>query len=243
MPLRVPLIFNLRRDPYERAADHLEHLLRLAARPRLPAGAGPGLRGQVPGDLPGVPAAPEGGQLQPRPGHGEADAAVAAVSRSTGSDLNRAGLRGPPGFSEVIPTRRSRHDPLRHPASGRRCSPGRLRHRRRTDPLPSWNEGPTKQRHPRLRRAGHRPGGSRTSCPPPSASPSSTTTAPCGPSSRSTSSSFFAIDRVKALAPEHPEWKHAATLQGASSRATCEALACAGGARRSSSSSWPPMPA
>ncbi len=25
--LRVPLIFNLRLDPYERAGDHLEHLL------------------------------------------------------------------------------------------------------------------------------------------------------------------------------------------------------------------------
>ena len=46
-----------------------------------------------------------------------------------------------------------------------------------------------------------------TSCRLPSASPPSTTTARCGPSSRSTSSSQFAFDRVKALAPQHPEWK------------------------------------
>jgi arylsulfatase len=44
VPLRVPLILNLRRAV--RASDHhVEHLLRLATRPRLPAGAGASLRG------------------------------------------------------------------------------------------------------------------------------------------------------------------------------------------------------
>ena len=41
---------------------------------------------------------------------------------------------------------------------------------------------------------------------PPNASPPSTTTARCGPSSRSISSLPFAVDRIVAMAPEHPEW-------------------------------------
>ena len=62
--LRVPKIFNLRTDPYERAditsntyydwlLDHAFH-----ARP------GAGLRGPVPDDVQGLSAAAEGGQLQ-----------------------------------------------------------------------------------------------------------------------------------------------------------------------------------
>ena len=45
VPLRVPLIFNLRRDPYERAQITSNTYYRLAAGPRLPAGSGPGLCG------------------------------------------------------------------------------------------------------------------------------------------------------------------------------------------------------
>ena len=59
---------------------------------------------------------------------------------------------------------------------------------------------PTSSRASRRRAA-------RTSCRPPSASPPSTTTARCGPSSRSISRSRSRFDRVKALAPQHPEWK------------------------------------
>ena len=44
---------------------HLEHLLRLAARSRLPARPCAGLRRPVPGDVQGLSAAAEGGQLQP----------------------------------------------------------------------------------------------------------------------------------------------------------------------------------
>ena len=86
------------------------------------------------------------------------------------------------------------------------------------DPLPSWNDGPTKkaivdfvarvttQGGARLRagrRAHRRP---------------STTTARCGPSSRSTSRSLFAFDRVKALAPQHPEWQDTGAVQGGARR-------------------------
>ena len=64
--LRVPKIFNLRTDPYERAditsntyydwmLDHAFHVR-----------SGPGLRGQVPDDVQGLSAAAEGRQLQPR---------------------------------------------------------------------------------------------------------------------------------------------------------------------------------
>ena len=69
--LRVPKIFNLRSDPFERA-DHdaiyyNDWLIR-----RVPAGTGPGLRRPVDLELQGVPAEPETGKLQHRPGHGEA---------------------------------------------------------------------------------------------------------------------------------------------------------------------------
>ena len=75
------------------------------------------------------------------------------------------------------------------------------------DPLPSWNDGAAKKSITdfvaRVTTAGRR--GFRAARP--SASPPSTTTARCGPSSRSTSRSSSRIDRVKALAPQHPEWK------------------------------------
>ena len=64
--LRVPKIFNLRTDPVRAGGHHVEHLLRLAAGSRLPAGARAGLRGPVPGDVQGLSAAAEGGQLQHR---------------------------------------------------------------------------------------------------------------------------------------------------------------------------------
>jgi arylsulfatase len=72
VPLRVPLILNLRRDPYERGPITsntyydwlLDHAYLLVA--------GPDLRGQLPEDLQGVPAAPEARELQPGPGDGDA---------------------------------------------------------------------------------------------------------------------------------------------------------------------------
>ena len=71
VPLRVPLIFNLRRDPYERATitsnTYYDWLLDRAYL-LVPAQA---YVGQFPGDLQGVSAAPEGGKFQPGPGDGE----------------------------------------------------------------------------------------------------------------------------------------------------------------------------
>ena len=51
--------------PVRAGGHHLEHLLRLAVRSRLPAGSRAGLCGPVPGDVQGLSAAAEGGQLQP----------------------------------------------------------------------------------------------------------------------------------------------------------------------------------
>ena len=52
--------------PVRAGRHHVEHLLRLADRPRLPARPGAGLRRQVPDDVQGLPAAAEGRELQPR---------------------------------------------------------------------------------------------------------------------------------------------------------------------------------
>jgi arylsulfatase len=83
IPLRVPLIFNLRRDPYERSQ-------------LLPAGAGTGLRRAIPRDLQGIPATAEGGELQPRPGHGEAATtlrgAVGSATRAAGNPKVAGGV-------------------------------------------------------------------------------------------------------------------------------------------------------
>ena len=74
------------------------------------------------------------------------------------------------------------------------------------DPLPSWNDGAVKKSITDFVARVTTPGGP-DFVPVPSASPPSTTTARCGPSSRSISRFAFAHDRVKALAPHHPEWK------------------------------------
>ena len=60
--LRVPKIFNLRTDPYERA-DITSNTY-----------YGAGYRRQVHWHVRGIPAEPEGRQLQPGPSHGQADA-------------------------------------------------------------------------------------------------------------------------------------------------------------------------
>ncbi len=63
--LRVPKIFNLRTDPYERADITSNTYYDWLHGPRLPVGPRAGLRGRLPDDVQGLPAAAEGGQLQP----------------------------------------------------------------------------------------------------------------------------------------------------------------------------------
>ncbi len=94
--LRVPKIFNLRTDPFERADITSIHLLRLAYRSRLPAGAGAGLYRRIPADLQGVSAAPEGRELQPRRRAPQATGEHPHVTRPNRIGGRRPGLRRPP---------------------------------------------------------------------------------------------------------------------------------------------------
>jgi arylsulfatase A-like enzyme len=64
VPLRLPYIVNLRRDPYERALITSNTYYDWLTGPRLPAGTGAGLRGAVPGHFQAVSAAAESGELQ-----------------------------------------------------------------------------------------------------------------------------------------------------------------------------------
>jgi hypothetical protein len=74
--LRVPKLFNLRTDPFERGRRHLQHLLRLGSRQRLHHPGRVRDRDPVPGDVQGVPAPPEGRQLNHRPGSRKLETAI-----------------------------------------------------------------------------------------------------------------------------------------------------------------------
>ncbi len=76
--LRVPLIFNLRLDPYERATHHVEHLLRLVPGSRLYRASGADLCREIPDVVQGLSAAAETGELLDRSGHGKTEGAIAA---------------------------------------------------------------------------------------------------------------------------------------------------------------------
>ncbi len=58
--------------PLRAGRHHLEHLLGLDSRSRLPVSAGAESCGGIPDDVQGVPPAPEGGELHHRPGVAEA---------------------------------------------------------------------------------------------------------------------------------------------------------------------------
>ena len=84
-PLRVPKIYNLRSDPFERATKtrRMFYDKWMADRAFLlvPAQA---IVGRVPQDVQGVPAAAEAGQLQHRPGAGEGAAEREAAGQAVG---------------------------------------------------------------------------------------------------------------------------------------------------------------
>ena len=77
---RIPWLYNLRTDPYERASVTsntywdwwLDHAFLLVP--------GSGICRQLPGDVRGIPAAPESSQLHHRSGHGEDDAADTVIA-------------------------------------------------------------------------------------------------------------------------------------------------------------------
>ena len=73
--LRLPKLFNLRSDPFERADHEGMGYGTVAHRPRLPHRARRSDRRPMAAELPGVPAAPEARQLQPESRHGSDDQA------------------------------------------------------------------------------------------------------------------------------------------------------------------------
>ena len=72
--------------------------------------------------------------------------------------------------------------------------------------LPSWNDGPAKQAILDLVRATTEPAAP-TSCPPPTGSRLRPGRHALGRASDIRARPMFALDRVRALSPEHPEWK------------------------------------
>ena len=76
----------------------------------------------------------------------------------------------------------------------RLCSPPSVA---QADPLPSWNDGPVKAGDPRLRARASRRWAEPTSWRCPNASPPSTMTARCGPSSPATIQAIFALDQAE----------------------------------------------
>ncbi len=69
---RIPYLYNLRTDPFEKRRCNFEHLLGLVPRPRLPRGARTGDRRRVPEHVRRLPAADGGSELLDRSGAGEA---------------------------------------------------------------------------------------------------------------------------------------------------------------------------
>ena len=102
--LRVPKIFNLRTDPYERAditsntyydwlMDHV--FLLVPAQDYV---------GQFLATLQGIPAASEGGELQPRRGHGQAEATGTLIGVITGAaERHRSSAVGQAAPIEALP--------------------------------------------------------------------------------------------------------------------------------------------
>ena len=96
--------------------------------------------------------------------------------------------------------------------------------------------------HRRLRREGHEDGLAGLRAARRAHRRRSTTTARSGPSSRCTSSSLFALDRVKALAPQHPGVEGQGAVRVAA-QGRHEGARSPAARRRCSRSSWPRTPA
>ena len=73
--LRLPKLFNLRSDPFERADHEGMGYATVAHRPRVPHRSRRRLRRPMAAELPRIPAAPEARQLQPRKRDGSGDQA------------------------------------------------------------------------------------------------------------------------------------------------------------------------
>ena len=76
-----------------------------------------------------------------------------------------------------------------------------------TDPLPSWNDGPAKKAIVEVRRRGRRRTGSPDFVPPAERIAVFDNDGTLWAEQPLYFQFVFALDRVKALAPKHPEWK------------------------------------
>ena len=198
-PVNMPIVINLRQDPFERFYFESQMWFRWAADKLWMFVPAQMVVGPVHPDLQGVSAQPEVRELQRGPGAGGA-----ADGRRRGQQM----------MSRLTSWRPSCWAASRSPESGidragadgdRRCAV-----KRRVlmtlafavlvtaavpdvvwgeEPLPSWNDGAAKKADRRLRRQGDDGGLAGLRAGAPSASPCSTTTARCGPSSRCTSRS------------------------------------------------------
>ena len=83
-------------------------------------------------------------------------------------------------------------------------------------PLASWNDTPASAAIVDFVERTTTRGLATTISNPATAWPCSTTTAPSGPSSRCTTSFSSPFDRVRALAPDHPEWNDDPALKAVS---------------------------
>ena len=79
--LRLPMLFNLRSDPFERAQHESRRLREVVHRARLRGRSGAGDRGAASPELPAVSATPEGPALLGRAGDGEAENRTVAAIR------------------------------------------------------------------------------------------------------------------------------------------------------------------
>ena len=217
-------------DPFERGPTRI-YYGDWMARPGLRPGPDAGLRRPVAGELQGVPAPAEARELQPRRGDGEADAGELRsawhgepaasglpISRCFGGQgMERCG-QGRDFGTALRPGAEAR--PARSVglifvalllfvmpmAAGRALA--------QSDPLPSWNDGAAKAGDRRLRRARDHAGRRRTSCRPTERIATFDNDGTLWAEQPIYFQFAFAIDRVKALAPQHPEWKDHAAVQG-----------------------------
>ena len=93
-----------------------------------------------------------------------------------------------------------------------------------TDPLPSWNDGAAKAVDRRLRRQGDRRRARPDYVPPAERIAVFDNDGTLWSEQPVYVQLAFAIDRVKALAPQHPEWKTQGAVQVRCWKATCKAL-------------------
>ena len=191
-PLRLPKLFDLRADPYERAdITSNTYYDWFISQPYL-FFAGQAADGKVPGDLQGVPTPPAGRELQHRPGDGEDE----AIARPVGVVRPAIEMRVPTmALRSLLRTSLSL-------VAVMIAAPLQAA----DDPLPSWSDGPVKRAIVRFVGDVTGQGG-------PDFVPVEERVAAFDNDGTLWSEQpyynqvAFALDRVKALAGQHPEWK------------------------------------